>query len=441
MFAWLHGVGAGYFHIASDGRELAASAFSGPDQPALRRAQAMASSNGTDVEVTRYLLGLKVGGQRDVIDSRFPDRMDELNVLAHATEEIVDAGDLKTALAWEARAASVYWSCWADVPLMFARADAGKLPDSWRRFGDRHSPISRSPRSAVTAGGAIVNFLYTLALIESRLALVALGLDPGLGFAHRDGPYREGAAFDLIEALRPLVDAFAFDLFATRIFGRREFVEGANGTVRLAPALARGLAGATLPMWEREVGPIAEEMARIVAASATSAVTVRTRLTQTDRKRGRKRAPASSPKIASACRICGLVLDDLDRAVCDECWPEYDRARTDKLSTVGKATLAAMRASADDPAHTVEASRKRAATSRERSSAMRAWEREHGKPDPELYQREVLPRIQMMTVPQLIQLTGLSQFHCWKVRNGERRLHARHWDAVLEAPVSRTIHR
>jgi hypothetical protein len=159
-----------------------------------------------------------------------------------------------------------------------SRADAAKLPDDWRRFGDRHSPISRSPRSAVTAGGAVVNLLYTLALIESRLALVALGLDPGLGFAHRDGPYREGAAFDLVEALRPSVDRFALDLFATRTFARREFVEAEDGTVRLAPALARGLAGSTLSMWEREVGPVAEEVARIVAASATSAVTVRTRL-------------------------------------------------------------------------------------------------------------------------------------------------------------------
>jgi len=56
--------------------------------------------------------------------------------------------------------------------------------------------------------------------------------------------------------------------------------------------------------------------------------------------------------------------------------------------------------------------------------------REHGKGDPRIYEREVLPRIQEMTVPELMKLTGLSQFHCWKVRKGERRLHARHWAAV-----------
>jgi len=133
------------------------------------------------VEVTRYLLGRKVAGQHDVVASRFPDRTDELNVLTYAADVIADARDLRTALAWEARAAKTYWSCWTDVPLTFARADAAKLPDGWRRFGDRHSPMSHSPRSAVTAGGAVANLLYTLALIECRLGLVALGIDPGLG--------------------------------------------------------------------------------------------------------------------------------------------------------------------------------------------------------------------------------------------------------------------
>ena len=59
--------------------------------------------------------------------------------------------------------------------------------------------------------------------------------------------------------------------------------------------------------------------------------------------------------------------------------------------------------------------------------AMRAWERENGRGDAEVYEGEILPRIQEMTVPQLMKVTGLSQFHRWKVRKGDRRLHARHW--------------
>jgi hypothetical protein len=71
--------------------------------------------------------------------------------------------------------------------------------------------------------------------------------------------------------------------------------------------------------------------------------------------------------------------------------------------------------------------------SRATSLAMRAWEREHGRSDSKDYEKEVLPKIQQLTVPQVMKLTGLSQFHCWKVRKGDRRLHARHWDAIANA--------
>jgi hypothetical protein len=92
-----------------------------------------------------------------------------------------------------------------------------------------------------------------------------------------------------------------------------------------------------------------------------------------------------------------------------------------------------MRASLDDPARSPEATAKKREKSRSMSLAMRAWERENGRGDPTVYEREILPMIQEMTVPQLMRLTELSQFHCWKVRKGERRLHARHWEAVLLA--------
>ena len=137
--------------------------------------------------------------------------------------------------------------------------------------------------------------------------------------------------------------------------------------------------------------------------------------------------------VASACRDCGVILDLVDRQFCDACLPDYDRERTKKLLSAGKATLAAMRASPGDPARSPEVTAKKREKSRSTSLAMRAWEREHGVGDSELYDREVLPRIWAMTVPQLMKLTGLSQFHCWKVRKGERRLHARHWEAILLA--------
>jgi hypothetical protein len=131
--------------------------------------------------------------------------------------------------------------------------------------------------------------------------------------------------------------------------------------------------------------------------------------------------------------MCGDVLDDSERVICGGCLPRYDAERTAKLSSAGKATLATMRAADIDPAQTPEARAKRAAKSKSTSTAMRAWEREHGRGDPVVYDSEVVPQLAGMSVPQLASLTGLSRFHCGKVKRGERRLHARHWDQVMAA--------
>jgi CRISPR/Cas system-associated endonuclease Cas1 len=94
----------------------------------------------------------------------------------------------------------------------FSRADEGQVAEHWRAFGERQSPLATSPRKAVTPAGAMLNYLYALAEFECRLALLAVGLDPGLGWAHRDAPYRDSAALGVLEALRPEVDAHLLQL-------------------------------------------------------------------------------------------------------------------------------------------------------------------------------------------------------------------------------------
>jgi hypothetical protein len=277
-----------------------------------------------------------------------------------------------------------------------------------------------------------LNYGYALAEFACKIALRANGLDPDIGWLHRDAPYRASAALDLLEVLRPQVDGFLLDLFRTRTFFAREFVERESGQVRLAPTLAKALAESLLPLLETDAEAAARSVTEVLSRTASSPPAVKRRgaPSQTGRIRVAPIRVARPNKRVSACRICGLVLADAERQICDECLPDYDRERTEKLSTAGKATLAAMRASPDDPARSQEATAKKREKSRSTSLAMRAWEREHGRGDPGLYEKEVLPQIQGMSVPELIKLTGLNQFHCWKVRKGERRLHARHWDAL-----------
>ena len=81
------------------------------------------------------------------------------------------------------------------------------------------------------------------------------------------------------------------------------------------------------------------------------------------------------------------------------------------------------------------AGRRRSETSKARMSAIRAWEREHGRGiDQERYASEVMPIVRDMTVPALMSASGLSQHYCWQARAGRKRLHPMHWDGVLNAP-------
>jgi len=91
-----------------------------------------------------------------------------------------------------------------------------------------------------------------------------------------------------------------------------------------------------------------------------------------------------------------------------------------------------MRGSEDDPAQSLVAKQKRVDSSRDRMLAVRAWERLNGKVhDWNRYEAEVILVIKVMTVPELVHVTGLSRHYCWMVREGKKRLHPMHWDRVI----------
>lgn len=71
----------------------------------------------------------------------------------------------------------------------------------------------RSRRPPLDNVNALLSFLYTLLLNDVRGALEAVGLDPQVGFLHRDRPGRPGLALDLMEEHRAwLADRLALTL-------------------------------------------------------------------------------------------------------------------------------------------------------------------------------------------------------------------------------------
>ncbi len=75
----------------------------------------------------------------------------------------------------------------------------------------------RSRRPPLDNVNALLSFLYTLLAHDVVGALEAVGLDPSVGFLHRDRPGRAGLALDLMEELRPvLADRLALSLINRR---------------------------------------------------------------------------------------------------------------------------------------------------------------------------------------------------------------------------------
>lgn len=67
------------------------------------------------------------------------------------------------------------------------------------RFNERNR---RPPLDKVNC---LLSFLYTILMHDIRSALETVGLDPAVGFLHRDRPGRYGLALDLMEEFRPFI--------------------------------------------------------------------------------------------------------------------------------------------------------------------------------------------------------------------------------------------
>jgi CRISP-associated protein Cas1 len=76
----------------------------------------------------------------------------------------------------------------------------------------------RSRRPPQDNMNALLSFLYTLLTHDAASALEASGLDPAVGFLHRDRPGRPSLALDLVEELRPVLG----DRLALSLVNRRQ---------------------------------------------------------------------------------------------------------------------------------------------------------------------------------------------------------------------------
>lgn len=146
------------------------------------------------------------------------DKLKRVSVfLQTAVKSVGNSENLDVLRGIEGEAASVYFSVFDDFILqqkeMFVFKNRNRRP-----------PLDRV--------NALLSYTYTLLAHTCAGALEAVGLDPYVGFLHRDRPGRTSLALDLMEELRAvLADRFVLSLINKRIVSPDGFKEKENGAI------------------------------------------------------------------------------------------------------------------------------------------------------------------------------------------------------------------
>lgn len=196
----------------------------------LRRAQYHASD--VPEAIVRSIIVGKVANQRSVLMRALRDYGGEFDAVSHSTiSGVVERlahilrrvelsnEKLDQLRGSEGEAANLYFS-------VFDLLIRGPDPEMrWR---------GRSRRPPLDPVNAVLSFLYTLLTHDCRSACESVGLDPSVGFLHRDRPGRPSLALDLMEELRPvLADRLALSLINRRQLRAKDFETREGGAVLL----------------------------------------------------------------------------------------------------------------------------------------------------------------------------------------------------------------
>lgn len=190
----------------------------------LRRTQyRLADDAKQSAQMARLTIAAKIANSRSVIMRELRNHGKNVVLeqaekrLAVSLRRIKESVSVDSARGIEGEAAATYFEAFPQL-----------LRVDWAEFGNR---IRRPPTDPVNA---LLSFLYSIITQECASALQGVGLDPYVGFLHKDRPGRPSLALDLLEEFR----AYWADRFVLTIINRKQvqandFITEASGAVRL----------------------------------------------------------------------------------------------------------------------------------------------------------------------------------------------------------------
>lgn len=196
----------------------------------LRREQyRQADSPVFSTAMARFMLAGKIANSRTVLQRAQRDHSDKIdqteveqavNILGGALKRIETISSLDELRGVEGETARSYFN-------VFDHLITSQKNDFFFQGRNRRPPLDNV--------NCLLSFLYTLLLHDVRSALEGVGLDPGVGFLHRDRPGRPGLALDLMEEFRSfLADRLALSLINLGQVKGRGFIKSDTGAVLMS---------------------------------------------------------------------------------------------------------------------------------------------------------------------------------------------------------------
>lgn len=193
----------------------------------LRKSQyAISADNDQSTQLAKNFILGKLFNSRWVIERGTRDYAMRLDVekLKHASQGIFDSlklvqqsQNLDQLRGFEGQAATLYFNVLDDLVLQ-------QKKDFYFKGRNKRPPLDNV--------NALLSFVYTLLAHDVAAALETVGLDPYVGFLHRDRPGRISLALDLMEEFRSVyADRFVISLINKREINGTGFTKKENGVV------------------------------------------------------------------------------------------------------------------------------------------------------------------------------------------------------------------
>ncbi|MCX7698428.1 MAG: type I-C CRISPR-associated endonuclease Cas1c [Candidatus Goldbacteria bacterium] len=209
----------------------------------LRKKQYRISDDKTEsAKLAKLFVMAKITNARTVLSRAIRDHSDNINIekvkkvindLALMIYKVERNTDLEEIRGIEGMASNLYFSVFNE--LIVAQKDDFYFKDRSRR----------PPRDNINA---LLSFVYTLLVHDCRSALETVGLDPAVGFLHRDRPGRPSLALDLMEELRSyMADRIVLSLINRLQVTKDSFEKSEGGEIRMNETAKRIL----LETWQK----------------------------------------------------------------------------------------------------------------------------------------------------------------------------------------------